>query len=64
MSKVGILDYGAGNIGSLINILNLYKIDLIKINKGKDSNNVNKIIFSGVGAAGFALEKFKKKFRK
>ena len=61
MSKVGILDYGAGNIASLINILNLYKVDLIKINKESDFNNVNKIILPGVGAAGFALENLRKK---
>ena len=47
---IGIMDYGAGNIGAISRIYKKLNIANIYINKPEDFNKVTKIILPGVGA--------------
>jgi len=48
--KIGIINYGAGNIGNVKRALNYFNIDNKIINYPADLNSVDKIILPGVGA--------------
>ena len=61
-AKVGILDYGMGNILSIINALNYLNIKSEKITDYKKIDNFDFIILPGVGAFGEAMKNLKKKF--
>jgi len=50
MEKICILDYGTGNIHSLINILSKLSISYKYSNKKKDIQNATHLILPGVGA--------------
>ncbi len=54
---VAILDYGAGNVTSVKNILNLLNADSVLTNDINTLEKVDKIIFPGVGHAEFAMQK-------
>ncbi len=60
-AKVGILDYGMGNILSIINALNYLNIKSEKITDYKKIDNFDFIILPGVGAFGEAMKNLKKK---
>ena len=59
--KVGIVDYGAGNILSVFNSIYNLGYDPIIINQSKNIKNVNKLIIPGVGSAFHALSNLNKK---
>lgn len=58
--KIGIIDYGAGNIRSVINSLDRVKTSInfsyFVSNKYDELSKSDKIIFPGVGHAKFAME--------
>lgn len=58
---IGIIDYGAGNLHSVVNALNYLKCDYRLIKKATDFKQVKKIILPGVGAFGYAVEQLKNK---
>ena len=54
-----IINYGGGNIRSVINLLNSIGYDAIISNKEKDILNAEKIIFPGQGHFGQAMNSLK-----
>lgn len=54
--RIGIIDYGAGNINSVANMLNYLNIKSEIISDYKKLNNFNKIILPGVGKFDAAVE--------
>ena len=59
-NKVGIIEYGAGNIKSLANTFQHINVEVILINKELDFNKVNYLVLPGVGAFGYCMEKLNK----
>lgn len=57
MSRVGIVNYGVGNLKSVKNSLDFLNIPNTFIIKPKEIKNFDKIILPGVGAFGAAMEK-------
>lgn len=57
MSKIGIINYGVGNLQSVRNSLDHLGIPSAIVDKPQDINNFDKIILPGVGAFGTAMEK-------
>lgn len=55
MSEVTVLDYGAGNIRSLINSLKLLGYNVTFVKDAKDILRAERLIFPGVGAFGSAM---------
>lgn len=58
---IGIIDYDAGNIQSVINALDDYDIDYILSYKTEELEKCSKIILPGVGEANYAMNKLKEK---
>ena len=58
-AKVGILDYGMGNILSIINALNYLNIKSEKITDYKKIDNFDFIILPGVGSYDNAVKSLK-----
>ena len=58
---IGILDYGAGNIFSILNALRKNNIDSKIITKEADFKFCRKLIIPGVGAFSNAIEKLEKR---
>jgi len=56
MPEVTVLDYGAGNIRSLVNALKLLGYNVIFVKEAGDILRAEKLIFPGVGAFGSAME--------
>jgi len=56
---IGIIDYGAGNLHSVMNALNYLKIRHRLIKDFEDFTGINKIILPGVGAFGAAVQRLK-----
>ena len=54
---IAVIDYGAGNTQSVINVLDELNVNYIVTNREIDINNCEKIIFPGVGEASFAVKK-------
>lgn len=54
---IAVIDYGAGNIKSVVNAINDITKDYIVTNKESDLLICNKIIFPGVGEASFAVRR-------
>ncbi len=61
MMKIGILDYGAGNIRSVQNSLKRLGQDSFVSSAPKELGKADKIIFPGVGSAGFVMNQLKDK---
>lgn len=59
-SLVGILDYGTGNLSSILNCLQLLGCSTKIIKKEADLEGVSTIILPGVGAMNFAMQNIKK----
>lgn len=57
---IGILNYGMGNIASVVNVLNYLNISNTVINNYREINRVDKLILPGVGAFGMAMENLNK----
>jgi glutamine amidotransferase len=60
MSKIVIIDYGAGNIQSVKYALNRLGVEAILTADAEVIKNADKVIFPGVGRAQFAMEKLAK----
>ncbi len=54
---IAIIDYGAGNITSIKNILKLLNLEVIITNQKELLKQADKIIFPGVGHAKYAMQK-------
>jgi glutamine amidotransferase len=57
--KIGIVNYGMGNIASVVNALSFVGFESELIEKPTDFNRFNKIILPGVGAFGAAMKNLK-----
>lgn len=53
---VGIIDYGAGNIGSIANMLRKIGVDSKVVSSPADLSKTSKLILPGVGAFPFGME--------
>ncbi len=56
---IAILDYGAGNITSVKNLLNLLNVESCITSNIEELNSADKIIFPGVGHAQFAMNQLR-----
>ncbi|KAI9208621.1 uncharacterized protein BJ171DRAFT_561194 [Polychytrium aggregatum] len=61
MPKLYLLDYGAGNVRSLINAVHKLGHDIEIVQSPEDILSADKLIFPGVGAFGAAMEKLRSK---
>lgn len=57
---IGILNYGVGNIGSLINVLKKIGVETLIINNENDLHKSDGIIFPGVGSFNSAIKILRK----
>jgi glutamine amidotransferase/cyclase len=57
--KIYLLDYGAGNVRSIVNAISKLGYSLQVIQSAEDFKAADKIIFPGVGAFGNAMERLK-----
>lgn len=57
MSRIGIINYGVGNLRSVKNSLDYIGISSAIVDKPQEINNFDKIILPGVGAFGAAMKK-------
>ncbi len=48
--KVGIIDYGLGNLRSVINAFSCFQVDVLVMDKGSDLYKADKLVLPGVGA--------------
>ena len=61
MTKVCILDYGSGNVGSVNNLIKFLDYECIISNNPDEIEQSSHIILPGVGAFGAAMQKVKEK---
>ena len=54
--KIGILDYGGGNISNIKKAFNIIEVPTVVIEKKKDINKYEKIILPGMGSAPHAMK--------
>ncbi|KAI9345282.1 hypothetical protein BDR26DRAFT_835286 [Obelidium mucronatum] len=59
--NVYLLDYGAGNVRSLVNAVNKLGFEISPITCPEDFAKADKIIFPGVGSFGFGVESLRSK---
>ncbi|MBM3383013.1 MAG: imidazole glycerol phosphate synthase subunit HisH [Betaproteobacteria bacterium] len=59
--KVGILNYGAGNFGSVRRAIEALKIDPIEVSDANALKHVERLIFPGVGSAQQAMAELKRR---
>jgi imidazole glycerol-phosphate synthase subunit HisH len=57
---IGLIDYGVGNIQSVINSLEFLNISYRVINNGQKIENFTKVILPGVGSFKYAIEQLNK----
>lgn len=57
MDKIGILDYGMGNVGSIRNMLkHVSECEIVNVQKPEDMGKISKMILPGVGAFDAGME--------
>ena len=56
---IGIIDYGASNIGSLTNALVRLEIDYLLSDDPRELGKCDRLILPGVGAFGYAMERLR-----
>lgn len=61
MKNIGILDYGAGNLNSIIKVLKNLDAKIIIIDKKNLFKNIDKLIIPGVGSFDSCMKYLKKK---
>ena len=59
--KIGVIDSGLGNVGSVLNMIKKIGYHSIKISKTTDFQNVDKIIIPGVGSFDSGIQKLQEK---
>ncbi len=57
--KIGIIDYNSGNIASVKNALEKLEFEYKIITTPEELNNIDKVIFPGVGRASTAMKELK-----
>ena len=55
--KLGVIDYGASNIFSVVRALNSLGASTIIVKKPEDFKNTDKLVFPGQGSMGACLQK-------
>jgi imidazole glycerol-phosphate synthase subunit HisH len=60
-SKVAIIDYGRGNVQSIINAVSLFDVEAILTSDKNEILEADAVILPGVGAFGPAMEELKKR---
>ena len=55
--KIGVIDYGASNIFSVVRALNSLGASTKILKKSKDFQNIDKLVFPGQGSMGACLKK-------
>ena len=55
MSKLGVVDYGGGNIQSVRNALTALKAEFLEINSPERLSDVSALVFPGQGAFGDSM---------
>ena len=58
---IAIIDYGAGNLINVKNILDYIGVESIITSNSKDVNDASKVILPGVCAFGYLMENLKQK---
>ena len=58
-TKVCILDYGSGNVNSVLNLINFLGFKTLISNKNSDLESATHLILPGVGSFGSSMEKIK-----
>lgn len=53
---MGVIDYGAGNLHSVVSALKRLDAEVVIITNPEDGGEVDKLVFPGVGSAGKAME--------
>ncbi|KAJ1964434.1 Histidine biosynthesis bifunctional protein hisB [Dispira parvispora] len=61
MTEIYLLDYGAGNVRSVVNAVSQLGYTLKEVQKPEDILKADKILFPGVGAFGQAMEALERK---
>ncbi len=56
---IGVIDYGSGNIKSILNVLNDFSTEFILTNKVEELSKCDKILLPGVGEASYAMNRLK-----
>jgi glutamine amidotransferase len=56
-NKIHVIDYGVGNIGSLINIVKFLDLNVVVTNEAKELKKASRIILPGVGSFDAAINK-------
>jgi len=59
--QVGIIDYGAGNLGSIYNAIQYHDVPVKIISSPKNLNQFSHLILPGVGSFGTLSDNLKKK---
>ena len=59
--KVGIIDYGAGNIGNILKVMKYFDVKYNLISNPKNYKNIDKIILPGQGAFSNAMHNLETK---
>lgn len=57
MTTIGIIDYGAGNLGSVLKSIEYAGANVVRVSQPEQIAAVDKIILPGVGASGHAMQK-------
>jgi glutamine amidotransferase len=58
--NVGVVNYGMGNISSIVKKLNFFRVNYTIINSPNSFDDIDKLILPGVGHFGKAMENLKK----
>ena len=56
MKKIGIINYGTGNLENIKNVLDHLKVKFKEISSSHEIKNIDKIILPGVGNFGYAIK--------
>ena len=56
-NKIYVIDYGVGNIGSLVNIVKFLDLDIVVTNETQELKKASRIILPGVGSFDSAINK-------
>ena len=59
--RVSLLDYGAGNVRSLVNAIRKLGYEIIEVRSAADINEASVIVFPGVGSFGQAMTSLREK---
>ena len=59
--KIGVLDYGAGNLHSVSNALNLLGMDVVLVDKAVPCSEIDSLIIPGVGAFKPAMDRIRER---